>query len=341
MKKILSILLALLLCTAVFFGCSNSVPGVEAETSAETGTMWFGAHKNENGYVTIQEFNDDMLTYTFEMNDGTYFNGSAEVDGDTAWTDALHFVMDGSVVTVSVDESEAGNPDYEVFAGEYTWTDEEAAAEPAIGEVDGGREAADDGALGEGTYGGAEKGFFTGYWYEADLQDCSYCIAIYEDGTFEIRSGGEAQVSGTYVQSVESDEWTDKDAITLTADDGTELYATYFIDTLDVVTVDGDEVSFLPGPDPMADGSYVDNTGDVSFLVGDWYPNGDETEGVISFHDDYTYEWASGMGYMGYNYIFDGACLMIRAGDEILRCEMTDENTIWFEQEETSYQRAD
>ncbi|MDL2237818.1 hypothetical protein LJC56_08335 [Christensenellaceae bacterium OttesenSCG-928-K19] len=344
MKKTVTVLLAILLCIAVFSGCGGA-PEADTETGDALETTWSGLYKNENGYAVIEGFSDEMLIYTFEMNDGTYFNGAAEVSGDFAQTDALRFVMDGSVLTVSVDEAEAGNPDFEVFAGEYIWTNEEmstpVADDSMTGEVDGGWETSDDSALDGETYEGATESSFAGYWYEADLQDSSYCIAIYAGGTFEILSVNGVKESGTYTQSVESDEWSDRDALTLIAGDGTELYATYFIDTLDMENENGDVVSFLPGPEPMAGDSYVENTGDASVLVGNWYPNGDEEEGIISFYDDYTYEWATGMGYKSYNYIFDGIYLMINAGDEILRCEMTDENTILFEQEGIVYQRAD
>lgn len=87
--------------------------------------MWFGVHKNENGYISIDDYDGETLIYTFVMNDGTYLIGPADVSGDSAWTDELLFTMDDSELTVAVDESEAGNPDYEKFAGVYSWVDEE------------------------------------------------------------------------------------------------------------------------------------------------------------------------------------------------------------------------
>ncbi|MDL2237817.1 hypothetical protein LJC56_08330 [Christensenellaceae bacterium OttesenSCG-928-K19] len=113
-RKLLCGILAVML----VFALSACAASVDEE-------LWFGVHKNENGYVSIDNYDGETLIYTFVMNDGTYLVGPANVNGNSAWTDELLFTMDGSELTIAVDASEVGNPDYEIFAGVYSWVDEE------------------------------------------------------------------------------------------------------------------------------------------------------------------------------------------------------------------------
>lgn len=175
---------------------------------------------------------------------------------------------------------------------------------------------------------------FLGYWY--DEGDDENCLVFYEDGRAETLYMGELEMEGKYKLNGEK--------ATLTMDD--ENYQVSVEGSILTVAdpEDPDETFKMKrGTAPKAPVNTEDIEDSVKYdiLSDNWYLNGDLSNGYLMMDAAGNF-WAydDGMETSNGTYIFDGTTLSLTlSSGESADLLLSDENTIYFEEEGNTYVR--
>lgn len=160
---------------------------------------------------------------------------------------------------------------------------------------------------------------FIGYWYAED--DADQCMAIYEDGTFEMLDYGEVETEGKYKADGTKATFTAENENIEGSIKGGNLVLVNPDDSTDTITLKRGDA-----PAPPED----DDDADISGIVDTFYANGDMDAVSFTLNSDYTFETYDEEGGFdtGGTFEWDGEYLVLTSDEgDTITLLLTDEDT--------------